>query len=103
MINGTHHECLCVMRISHPRGSLVSALPLHFHFVSQNEVKTYWWEQEPENSKQKNRSLIGQHLVHYPMKFTDECHYGGEIVDSTEKIMIKILPSKNVKITPKPD
>ena len=58
--------------------------------------------QEPENNKQKNRSLIGQYLVHYPMKFSAECHYGREIVDSTEKKMIKILQNKNVKITPKP-
>ena len=37
------------------------------------------------------------------MKFSDEGHYGGEIVDSSVKKMIKTLPNKNVKITPKPD
>ena len=36
------------------------------------------------------------------MKFSDECHYGGEIVDSTEK-NDKNTPKQNVKITPKPD
>ena len=43
--------------------------------------------------KKNNRSLIGQHLVQLQMKFSDDCHYGGEIVDSTEK---------NDKNTPKP-
>ena len=31
--------------------------------------------------------------MHYPLKFSDDCHYGGEIVESTEK---------NDKNTPKP-
>ena len=28
------------------------------------------------------------------MKFSDECHYGREIVDSTEKKMIKLFPNQ---------